>query len=364
MLNEDQLQSILKQERFSIRKLLNNEIYHESTRSIPMKELTEEKESALFQYIDQIVDAYIEKDDLFVIDYTLEQLRKDWNSLKEKDVSGEIDIRSKQGHLILDKVMSHIYEVKNYKGISIKNGINKEVWKTALLLTVSRHSTPYKSEIRKHISMALGLSTVTKYRAITAKKICSLYEAKSVLDPCVGWGGRMLGTICLGARYVGFEPDETTYAKLKEILDHDSIPQDYRDLATVINKPVEDGIDDVEKVDMILTSPPYYNLEIYTSGKQSIEGNPTWEEWKLWLEETIVKCLSKLNPGGTSCWSVKNIKTDKKYPIADVVEAIHLKHGWIIDKTICVSGSSRTGTAKKTEENTYCFKKMIFLKQR
>jgi|LauGreSBDMM110SN_4_FD.fasta_scaffold00046_19 hypothetical protein len=359
MLTAEQVVSILNEEKFSIRKLLKNKSHHESTSAIPMKDLTEDKEPELFQYIKQLSQVYIEKNDLFDIHYNETELKRDWDNLVKKDVCGDINVRSKQGHFILDMMMDHIYEVKNYAGKSIKGNIDQLVWEKALLLTVSRHSTPYRSEIRKNISMALGLSTVTKYRAITAKKICLLYRANSVLDPCIGWGGRMLGTICLGKKYVGFEPDFTTYSKLLNILENTSIPKEARELARVINQPVEKGIAEIDETfDMVLTSPPYFNLEIYTCGEQSIDSFSTWEDWEKWLEEVIVQCLGKLNPGGTSCWSVKNIKTDKKYPIADITKKIHEKYGWGLDSTICASGSSRTGTSKKTEENTYCFKKI------
>jgi hypothetical protein len=361
MLSKEQISSILNEKKFSIRKLLNNPDYHNTKKAIPMTELNIEKEPQLSQYIEQLIPFMI-KEEIFNVNYSEDELKQDWNNLVNKDITGDINVRSKQGHLILDMFMDHINEVQNYKGVSIRNGLTLEIWRKALYLTVSRHSTPYRSEIRKNIAMALGLSTVTKYRAITAKKLCCEYNAHSVLDPCIGWGGRMLGTICLGSRYVGCEPDVKTFGKLEAILGNNSIPIENRSMATIINKPFETGINDIiasgEMFDMVLTSPPYFNLEIYTSGEQSTDTFSTWETWVVWLRETILSCLARINEGGTSCWSVKNIKTDKKYQIADITEKIHNEAGWKLVRTICVSGSSRTGTSKKTEEYTYVFKQV------
>jgi hypothetical protein len=258
------------------------------------------------------------------------------------------------------------YSIGNF---DTKFGISKEdflsaivsaesIWEKSLYLSICRHNTPYRSEIRRNISMALGLSSVTKYRAITAKKICSEFGAGSVLDPCVGWGGRMLGTICLGIPYVGCEPDHNTFNKLQKVLNHDSIPFFNQSLARIIPKPFEIGVNDInETFDMILTSPPYFNLEIYTSGEQSIDSFSSWESWKDWLKNTIISCVGKLNTNGTSCWSVKNIKTDKKYPISDITINIHKEIGWELVKIISLKGSSRDGKNVDTKESTYCFKK-------
>lgn len=354
---KEQIEDILNEKKFSLRKILKNEKYHFSQGTIPLKELSEEKEPLLLGYIRQIIPEIIKKD-IFTVSYDNSTLHKDWCNLVKKDVSGDIDVRSKSGNLILDMYMNHIYEVKNYKGISVKNSLTQEIWEKSLYISICRHHTPYKSEIRRNISMALGVSSVTKYRAITAKKICSEFGAKSVLDPCVGWGGRMLGTICLDSKYVGFEPDIITFSKLQKVLEDDSIPRSCRKMATIINKPFEIGVDDInETFDMILTSPPYFNLEIYTSGIQSIDSFSSWESWKDWLKSTILSCIAKLNPGGTSCWSVKNIKTDKKYPIADVTISIHEEIGWKLVKIISLKGSSRDGKNVDTKESTYCFKK-------
>ena len=72
----------------------------------------------------------------------------------------------------------------------------------------------------------------------------------------------------------------------------------------------------------------------------------------------ILFCLSRLNQNGTSCWSVKDFKTDKKYPLATLTIKIHQDNGWKLVETFKTTGSSRPSSISKiSEETTYCFKK-------
>jgi hypothetical protein len=82
----------------------------------------------------------------------------------------------------------------------------------------------------------------------------------------------------------------------------------------------------------------------------------------------ITAALEKLTPSGVSCWSVKNIKTDRAYPLADVVKQIHEDLGYTLVKTVVVRGCGRMGVnrigddgkeTRKSEEETFCFRKPI-----
>ena len=270
----------------------------------------------------------------------------------------------------------HTFSVKNYKGISVRGLVSQELLEKALMQNLSMHSTPYKSEIRRMIMMTGGLGSITKYRTITSKAIISYFNAKRVLDPCTGWGGRMLGSLASSSDtyYVGCEPDPNTAKGLRNILIDEAIPKEVSARAIIIEKPAEIGLNEIEKMDkfdLILTSPPYFNLELYTAGEQSTNQYLTWDVWvEKWLKVVILKCLSCLKEdGGVSCWSVKNFKSDKKYPLADVTKKIHEDAGWELIKIVKMTGSARPGKAKElseepkkkkeSEEETFCFRRKI-----
>ena len=358
--------------RFALRSLLKEEKYHTSEESINKEEISVEKEPGLRAILANLAAQILENTDSILLDsYDITDRKRDWVALVKKEVviNGDIvpiDARSRPGHKLLDHHMPHFWDVTNYKGKSVRALFTQELLEKALITNICMHSTPYRSEIRRMLIMTGGLGNVTKYRTVTAKSIVKFYDAKKVLDPCIGWGGRMLGALAAGAEYVGCEPDPKTVAGLRGILD--DLPSDVKQRAKIIAQPAELGLDGVGVFDMVLTSPPYFNLEVYTGGDQSTNKYKTWEMWtENWLKAVILKGLASLKEGGVSCWSVKNFKTDKAYPLADVVKEIHKKAGWNLVKTVVMKGSGRPGggrikegkTTRESEEETFCFRAAV-----
>lgn len=380
---------------YALRNRSNNHAHHNRKESIPQNELTPEIQPKLAVIVKNIAEQIVGNPaSILRTTYTEDERKKDWQSLIKKKVLTNtnelepLDARSKPGHKLLDHHMPHFYDVKNYKGISVKSLITQTAMEKALYQNLQMHSTPYASELRRMLTMTGGLGNVTKYGAPTTKAIVQYFRATRVLDPCTGWGGRMLGTLAAGTTttYTGCEPDPNTAKGLMDILNDPAIPTETSDRAEIYENPVEEALPTLQtlpKFDLLLTSPPYFNLELYTAGTQSTNTWKTWEEWVAkWLKPTILGCLDCLTIQGTSCWSVKNFKTDKAYPLADVVKQIHKEAGWTLVKTIKMTGSARPGTnritsttesfvatdgttqqrtvkkeARQSEEETFCFQR-------
>ena len=310
-------------------------------------------------------------------------LLKDWNNLKKKKIETNlmsVNATSITGIKIIKKYMPHFYDVENYKNVSVRSLWNKKNLEKALSFNRKYHSTPYVSEIIRSLSFTNGLGKITIYRPILAKIVVSqLEDINSVLDISVGWGGRMLGSSSLDkdVRYVGIEPCKKTYdglCKIKEILDLQNVQ--------LINKPAEialfEDIPLTEKFDLALTSPPYFNLEIYSNEQTQSLNYGSYENWiEHFLKPVIINVLSRVK---YSAWSVKNFKTDKKYNLLDDIIKIHEENNWKMsdDLIFTMSNSKRPGIkknqdssggngvqegskaqlVKKTEENTYIFVKI------
>jgi hypothetical protein len=364
--------------RFASRSLLLNKTHHISEVSIQKEDVIPEKEPFIRGYLSHYAKQICDNSNCILSDECDYQTRtRDWKNLVDKTVinNGEItpiDARSRPGHRILDHHMPHFWDVKNFKGISVRQMFTQENVEKALMANLLMHSTPYHTEIRRMLIMYSALGNVTKYRTITSKAIVQYFKAKKIFDPCVGWGGRMLGTLAGGDDmfYVGCEPDKNTFNGLTNILSDKAIPNEVTKRAKIYNEPVENCFDLIKKTfdkfDMILTSPPYFNLEIYTEGKQSINNYSNWDDWcEKWLKPLILYCLSILSEDGVSCWNVKNFHSDKNYPLADVTKKIHENAGWTLVKTVSMRGSGRPGgkrihngkTTRIAEEETFCFKK-------
>ena len=344
--------------RFGLRRLLRNPAYHtRQDGSIPKGELTEDKEPELHAAVTRLVQELVANPDLLLRDdYCINERVRDWNALVDKD-DVVFDSRSRLGHKLLDHHMPHFWDVTNSKGISVRSMVTPEALKKAILLNVQMHSTPYKSEIRRTLVLSGGLASVTKYRASLSKYLVKRYEAATVLDPCIGWGGRMIGTLAAGADYTGYEPDPNTFGGLQGILN------DIEATANIHNEPAEKGLPSIPSgsMDMILTSPPYYTLEMYTAGDQSVKPSMSWEEWvSTWLRPVVRECLRCLRPNGKSCWSVKNFKIGSRmYPLADVIRDIHLEHGFVFLESFTMQGPGRPGVTKPSEEQTFVYQQSV-----
>ena len=114
---------------------------------------------------------------------------------------------------------------------------------------------------------------------------------------------------------------------------------------------------------MALTSPPYYNLEIYSEESNQSHKYGSYDEWyNKFLKPVVHGVLSKLKKGGKSCWSIKNFKTDKKYNLYDDIVKLHQERGWKKVDTEFYVGyclrpglKDKDGNAMKSREISYIF---------
>ena len=307
-----------------------------------------------------------------LVDYTFEQLLKDytdgltpslddWANLKKKKIDNDfISSTSVVGTNIIKRNMPHLYEVQNHKGKSIVSSWTQEVLEKVLVTNRKSHSTPYVSEIIRQVGFVSGTSKVTIYRPLLTKRIVERFHSKHVLDVCVGWGGRMLGSVCVdGVSYTGIEPFSKTYEGLEQMKSELELTDEQ---VTLHNDCAETILPQLErKYDLALTSPPYYNLEIYTDEETQSHHYGTYEVWvDNFLRPVIEGVLDKLVEGGKSCWSVKNFKTDGKYNLYDDVVRIHKENGWVpMQEEVQVIVSEEDAGAEEKKENLVTVKQNV-----
>lgn len=295
---------------------------------------------------------------------SLKNSKDDWNELCKRTITANnISSTNTVGLSILKKYMTHIYDVQNHKKQSIANSWNYKTIENAIRVNRKSHSTPYISEIVRQVGFVSGTSKVTMYRPLLTKRIVEYFNAKNVLDVCVGWGGRMIGSSCIkDVHYTGIEPCKQTFEKLKQICSDLSITN-----VNLINDCAENVINSLNtKYDLAITSPPYYNLEIYSDESTQSHHYGSYDQWiENFLKPVVFGVLNNLKETGKSAWSVKNIKTDKKYNLYNDIEKLHNERGWKkMDIEFYVGNSIRPGSNKdkngniKTgQEFTYIFTK-------
>jgi hypothetical protein len=121
----------------------------------------------------------------------------------------------------------------------------------------------------------LYFGSITIFKPLIAIEIYKKFNPNTILDFTMGWGGRLIGACVLNIpKYIGIDLNtnlEEPYKNMKTFMG---------DLSkTEIELYFEDAVNfDYSKLDydMVLTSPPYYNIELYTGTKK--RSKKEWEE--------------------------------------------------------------------------------------
>lgn len=282
-------------------------------------------------------------------------LQKAWKNLCSYTTTAHYTAsQMRKGLELCEHFFPNFFDIENKKGESFKSYWNAEALKKVIKWNRTSHSTPYLSEFRRGIYFCYGLTKNTMFRPHLAKMICDFYKPTVVLDPCCGWGGRLLGVVASGATYVGFEPNTETYKHLVELVDYLQISKQ----VLLFNEPAETIKSHTIMADLVLTSPPYYDLEIYShEPTQSHTNFNSYKEWiQGWLTPVIRDCLDTLHPKGISCWNVSP-------KMRDDIKLIHNELGWQYNSDFGLQSSARQANQnaegdKKTKDITICYSKI------
>lgn len=113
---------------------------------------------------------------------------------------------------------------------------------------------------------SLYIGNVGLFRPIIAKEVICLYKPKHMLDFTMGWGGRLAAACATNIEtYIGIDLNTNLKPLYKKMVDTLS-----KLSTTKIKLYFKNALDiDYSKLnyDMVLTSPPYFNIEIYNKSK-------------------------------------------------------------------------------------------------
>jgi hypothetical protein len=285
--------------------------------------------------------------------YTDAELKKDWNKLK-KTKEFKTGAQFKPGMKLCQHYMPNFWKIQNDKGMSFE-----DAWKSYTIMDKVRlwgldgMSNLWLSWIRRAVYMCAGLANSSFYRPHFSRQVCLMTgkENGTVFDPCMGWGGRMLGATSLGWNYIGCDPNSETFGNLQSMVDF----LDINHLVEMHNIGAENFSYDII-VDVVITSPPYFNLEVYTDAEdQSYNKHGTYETWRdNWYVPLIENCLSILKDDGISAWNVMKFKNNDM--VADLIST-HEKHGWKLQTTVGFNSPLANIRQLKNKDVTYIFTK-------
>lgn len=164
---------------------------------------------------------------------------------------------------------------------------------------------------------------VANFDPKNAREIYSRYAnggKKTILDTSSGFGTRMIVSLLCGHNYYGIDPNKELVKKLNEcatfLKDNQQISNDQK--YKIFCQGSETFIPElVNTCDIMFTSPPYFNLESYSS--DNCESTKNYNNYSLWLEKfvepTIKNIHQYLKVGGVAMINIKNLTTGGKQPL-------------------------------------------------
>ena len=183
----------------------------------------------------------------------------------------------------------------------------------------------------------------TTFKITLAKLVYELFNAKTVFDPSTGWGDRMLGAGAAGVSvYFGTDPNPAltnAYEQIREFLHGKGVDVTYYSVFSTSFLDF-DTTEHESRYDLVFTSPPYYNYEIYSSAPgQSILGKRNVSEWiNGFLLPYLEKAWTLLQEGGHLVLYISDVN-GARY-VEDMFNFVNTLPGAVFEGLIAVVGMS------------------------
>jgi hypothetical protein len=174
----------------------------------------------------------------------------------------------------------------------------------------------------------------------------------NIYDPSSGWGGRILGAMSSLKKihYIGTDPNTDNFIDELGITRYEYVAEFFNNKALETNSFWEEekntyhifqeGSEHIGnhpdfqqykgKLDMVFTSPPYFDREQYSNDEeQSYKAYPQYDDWRdNFLKPTLTNAFESLRNDRYLLWNIADIKigTDKYHPLEqdsiDIVESL------------------------------------------
>jgi hypothetical protein len=148
-----------------------------------------------------------------------------------------------------------------------------------------------------------------------------------VLDPCSGYGGRLLGVMASVRQvsYIGFDIEPENAAGNLGLARRLEVEARARQELRAVEDPAE-----WPTVDVVLTSPPYYNLEDYgAAARGRLLGYPSYEAWREGFLRTLIERALRAAP-----IVVLNVARTSQYDLPADAAGLAAALGGVVERTL------------------------------
>jgi len=226
--------------------------------------------------------------------WTHERLRTNAAHVRQADVlTGHTLVRSHVGVAVVSAFHTNMWRVKGAgKRSAMEAYEDDDVFRRAVTSQVRTGSQYLRAaSIRSAIQLRGGCTVVSNFRPAVAKALYEHFGAELVVDFCAGWGGRLFGALCSDTAYVGIDPHTKAIENNRRFLEQYRVNHPNQSVsADLVWGCAEDVLGQrIWRPDLILTSPPYFDTEVYSQEvTQSCIRYPRLDRW---LEGFLQPCI-------------------------------------------------------------------------
>lgn len=269
---------------------------------------------------------------------TINKAKDDYEKLRslkvDKNIHSIIGNRATDKFFFRERAKTKIKNRKSHHDF-LKDKSNYD--KVKNIIKALKYDEINKRSVSSAVRMNLG--SVNQFRPSTAKYIYSLFNPNTILDFSSGWGGRCLAAMSLDKNYIGFD----TNNKLKKPYNDLINTYDTKGKIRIIFQDSSKVDFSKYKYDMIFTSPPYYDLEIYTNMRKYDTFNDFNDTFYHPVVSNSFKYLSK------DGWCCLNIPKDLYNETKKILGKENKRLKYLIN--------NRFNDGKQRYEYIYCWKK-------
>lgn len=184
--------------------------------------------------------------------------------------------------------------------------------------------------LRRMLRSYPGAASVSNYRPMIARAVITRYSTNQsrVLDFSAGYGGRLLGALAARRQYVGIEPNHAQVRGMKRMVRAIAAARFPIPHVDIIRGCAEQELPRIasRSVDLVFSSPPFFNWEHYSnSHQQSFRRYPTYETWKVhFLLPVIAQTFRVLDRDG---YLILNVSNGNRLPSSEDVVSTARREG-------------------------------------
>ena len=249
-----------------------------------------------------------------------------------KDIHNFKHGKGKLGKLIRHFFKERIYECHGTRGrVSPMEAMQNEEIMKKVLAYIHEHPSFYCHKPLANVESFFrnGGKYASKVGNFCPKTARSIYEryrngrhSLNILDTSMGFGSRMLGALLSGHSYYGIDPNKKLNESLHDCLQFlkDNNQLESSQECMLYCQGSETFIPALEnKCDVMFTSPPYFNLEIYS--EDECESTKNYDNYENWLERfvkpTVDNITRYMRKGGIVMINIKNMTRNARKPLFD-----------------------------------------------